>query len=73
LERLKMLKSPPQGQVKRHQSIADTMVFHCRDLGVTPRGLSGNACPRLAELLSQPHPEGGGFAAVQQKEKTNVR
>jgi hypothetical protein len=51
LERLKMMKKPPAGQLRRHQEIADTMVFHCRDLKVRAQGLSGRGCPRLAELL----------------------
>lgn len=52
LEHLKLRKSSSKAAIKRHQKIADTLVFHCRDLKVRPNGLSGRGCPRLMELLA---------------------
>jgi len=52
LERLRSIKSAGKAETARHQSICDIAVRHCRELGVTPLGLEGRSCPRLAELLA---------------------
>lgn len=37
---------------RRHMAIAGTLVFHCIDLNVSPRGLNGYGCPRLEKHMS---------------------
>jgi hypothetical protein len=52
VERLEMLSRTPKADLKRHSDIADTMVLHCHELRVTPQGLRGQRCTRLAERLA---------------------
>lgn len=53
LESLRMIKRTSKYELKRQQSICDTLVEQCIDLDVPAdaRGLRGVACPRLDELL----------------------
>lgn len=51
LEGLKGRKSTSQYELRRQSQICDDAVRHCRELGVTPRGLSGAPCGRLEERL----------------------
>lgn len=51
LESLEMVKRTPKSELARQQQICDQAVAHCKDLGVSPRGLRGDSCPRLAERL----------------------
>lgn len=54
LQGLKLKRSTPKSEIRRHESICATMVYHCADLGITPIGLMGQRCPRLQqELLNQ--------------------
>lgn len=53
LERLKLRKSTSKAELARHESIVKDAVFHCRDLRVTPRGLAGRPCTRLAEAMKE--------------------
>lgn len=56
LEHLRMLKSSPKSQIERHYKIASTLLYHCWDMKVEPKGLEGRSCPRLAELLARGNP-----------------
>jgi hypothetical protein len=56
LERLSILKSASKHDLSRHRSICETAVRYCRELGVTPIGLEGRRCPRLAEELAKDAP-----------------
>ncbi len=51
LEYLQMVKRTPKSELSRQQQICDQAVAQCKDLGVSPRGLHGDSCPRLAERL----------------------
>lgn len=51
LEDLKGLKSTSAARLHRQQSICDTAVAQCVDLGVEAVGLRGNPCSRLAEFI----------------------
>ena len=53
LERLRRLKSTPQSELRRHETICNDAVFNCADLKIEPRGLYGLPCPRLAEAMSK--------------------
>lgn len=53
LEHVSLRKSTSKADLHRHQSIADKLVFHCRDLNVQPTGLEGRFCPRLDKLLGR--------------------
>lgn len=50
LEMLELRKSASKSDLCRHRGITDTLVRHCRELGVSPRAGFG-ACPRLTALL----------------------
>lgn len=54
LEGLRERKSTSKHELRRHEEIAVTLVRHCRELGVEPRGIRGSPCPRLIEQLNQP-------------------
>ena len=54
LEQAYRRRGTSQADKRRHQAIADTLVFHCRDLNVRPYELGGIPCPRLAKLLEKP-------------------
>lgn len=54
LEYYRARKYPPQGELRRHENICATMVYHLQELGVEPRGLAGRACPRLEDELKTP-------------------
>lgn len=64
LEGLKMRRSTSKAELKRQESICDTAVLHCFELGVTPTGLRGGRCLRLAERLAalKTVPAAGGDA-----------
>lgn len=51
VEYYRATKSTSRGELRRHESIAEQLVFHCRDLKVPPYGLMGIKTSRLAELL----------------------
>lgn len=51
LERLRECTRTSNRALQRQASICDTAVQHCFGLGVTPRGLMGKDCWRLAEHL----------------------
>ena len=53
VERLALRVRPPVGELRRHRSIAEQLVFHCRDLGVEPRGLMGRECGRLRDAMAE--------------------
>lgn len=55
LEALSHLQSKKRASIaalERQRLICDEAVFHCQDLGVDPRGLSGRACPLLAGRIA---------------------
>lgn len=54
LEWIESRKSYPKHERDRHREIAWTLVYHCADMKVPPRGLLGRPCPRLAEALQLP-------------------
>ena len=54
LERMRGLKKPIKSELKRHESICATMVYHLQELGVQPRGLYGRHCGRVEEWLKIP-------------------
>lgn len=51
LEGLEGVKRTSKSELARQREICERAVAHCKDLGVTPRGLRGQSCPRLAERL----------------------
>lgn len=51
LEGLRALKSTSAARLRRQQSICDTAVAHCIDLGIEPTGLRGDPCVRLIDLM----------------------
>ncbi len=51
LEGMKLVKRTSKSELVRQQQICDRAVAQCKDLGVTPVGLRGDACIRLAERL----------------------
>lgn len=53
LERLQERKASSAHDKSRQQTICDDLVRHCRDLGVSPYGLNGWKCTRLADLLNE--------------------
>ena len=56
LERLRRLKSTPQSELRRHETICNDAVLHCADLKIEPRELHGLPCPRLAEAIANIKP-----------------
>lgn len=52
LEQLEASARPPKSAITRQREICDTAVAHCAELGVTPRGLAGGDCTRLAKRLA---------------------
>lgn len=52
LEGMQLVKRTSKYELARQQSICDKAVAHCKDLGVTPIGLRGDACIRLSERLN---------------------
>lgn len=53
LEELKELKSSSSYRIQRQQTICNTAVRHCIELGIEPVGLSGNRCTRLAAEIGR--------------------
>lgn len=51
LEGMKLVKRTSRSELARQQQICDKAVAHCKDLGVSPGGLRGDTCIRLAEFL----------------------
>lgn len=51
LEGLEAVKRTSKSELARQRDICDQAVSQCKDLGVTPGGLRGNRCVRLAERL----------------------
>ena len=47
-----LVKRTPKSELARQQEICDKAVAQCKDLGVTPVGLRGDACIRLSERLN---------------------
>lgn len=54
LEWLRLTKSSSKRELRRHESICATLVYHCADLKVPPRGLLGRHCSRLAVAMQEP-------------------
>lgn len=52
LEGMKLVKRTSKSELARQQQICDKAVAQCKDLGVSPVGLRGDTCIRLAELLN---------------------
>jgi hypothetical protein len=52
VEQLEHRKRVSKRELARHQSIANELVAHCRELNVAPHGLGGAPCPRLEKLLN---------------------
>lgn len=51
LEGMKLVKRTSKSELARQQLICDKAVAQCKDLGIIPVGLRGDACIRLAERL----------------------
>ncbi len=51
LEGMKLVKRTSKSALVRQRQICDRSVAQCKDLGVTPIGLRGDACIRFAERL----------------------
>jgi hypothetical protein len=51
LEQLCGRKSSSATDIRRQEAICAQMVAQCNDLGVSPSGLRGDPCPRLAMAL----------------------
>jgi hypothetical protein len=52
LEQLEASARSAKSAVTRQRQICDTAVAQCAELGVTPRGLAGGECTRLARRLA---------------------
>lgn len=51
LEAIEDKKSSPKYVIQMQKDLCDMLVYHCWDLNVTPKGLSGNHCEKLAQRL----------------------
>lgn len=51
LEGMQLVKRTSKSELARQQQICDKAVAQCEDLGVSPVGLRGETCIRLAERL----------------------
>lgn len=51
LEGLKLVKRTSKSELARQEQICNKAVSQCKDLGVSPVGLRGTLCVRLAERL----------------------
>jgi hypothetical protein len=52
LDDLRRRKRSSKAEIRRQIQICAKAVRHCHELGVSPSGLDGRACPRLADLLA---------------------